>query len=262
MRRTPLISTLLLVSGLTYACSDGPADSSDGPTLTYGSAVSVGNGTARGYIVTEAGEATEIGIALSEAALDNLPPGQTMMDSKSYTLPLPANNPTGYQFAELNWNPAGHPPPMVYTVPHFDFHFYFVSLAERDAILPTDPQFMAKATNFPPDAAQLTGYHPAGAGGVPDVVPRMGVHWVNTLAPEFHGSAFTHTFVIGSWDGAFTFIEPMVALSYLKTKPTAEATANVPMSLGSAADRPTSYQVAWNPDSKEFRVSLTHLGGH
>jgi hypothetical protein len=31
----------------------------------------------------------------------------------------------------INWMPEGHPSPMVYTVPHFDFHFYMIPNAER-----------------------------------------------------------------------------------------------------------------------------------
>lgn len=262
MRRTRLLIVLLSAAAIAYACSDDPASPSGGPTLEYGSAVSVGNGTARSYIATDNGTPIEIGIALSETALENLPPGQSELDSKSYTLPLPASNTTGYQIVELNWNPAGHPPPMVYTVPHFDFHFYIIPLAQRNAILPSDPQFGAKAANLPPASEQPAGYIAFGVGGVPEAVPMMGVHWGNMASHEFHGSPFTETFIIGSWDGKFHFLEPMVALSYLTTKPDAEVPVTLPASFGSAGDRPTSYRVAWNADAKEYRVSLTHLGGH
>lgn len=262
MRRTLLIPALLTVAVCVAACSDDPADPSESPTTEYGSAVSVGNGTARSYIVTDDGTITEIGIALSATALDNLPPGQTVMDSKSYTLPLPTHNTTGYQLVEVNWNPAGHPPPMVYTVPHFDFHFYTVSQAERDAILPTDPNFGVKAANFPADAGTLTGYAPDKANDIPQAVPRMGLHWVNTASHEFHGTAFTHTFVVGSWNGKFTFLEPMVSLAYLKTKPDVETPAETPGSLGTAADRPTAYRVSWDATANEYRIGLTHLGGN
>ncbi len=256
-----MILALLCGVLVTQSCSDDPASPADELTTVYGDAVTIGNGTARSYIVSKSGTPTEIGVALSETALDNLPPGQTMMDAKSYLLPLPANNPTGYQIVEANWNPVGHPPPMVYTVPHFDFHFYVVSLAARNAIMPSDPQFAAKAANLPPVSERPAGYIVMGNGGQPEPVPMMGVHWVNPASPEFHGSPFTRTFIFGSWDGDFTFMEPMVALSYLKTKPDAEEA--VPSSSAFAsADQPGSYRVAWNAQTKEYRISLTHLGGN
>ncbi len=261
MRHFVLTASLLIGATVVFACSDDPSETSDGPRIDYGSPVSVGNGTARSYLVSEAGEVTEIGIALSETALDGLPPGQSPLDAKSFTLPLPGSNPTGFQTVEVNWNPAGHPPPMVYTVPHFDFHFYSVPAADRDAILPSDPDFGAKAGHFPSDAATLTGYAPDMANGQPAAVPRMGLHWINTASHEFHGAAFTHTFVVGSWNGSFTFLEPMISLAYLKTRPDIEADAHVPGSFGAAADRPTSYRISWVPDAAEYRVGLTHLGG-
>ena len=62
---------------------------------------------------------------------------------------MPAQNPTPYKFIELDWNPAGHEPAGVYTLPHFDYHFYKIGVAERDAIVPTDPAFAVKSANVP-----------------------------------------------------------------------------------------------------------------
>ena len=42
------------------------------------------------------------------------------------TLDPPPLAPEPYRFMMLDWNPQGHQPPGVYTVPHFDFHFYMV----------------------------------------------------------------------------------------------------------------------------------------
>ncbi|HRP07400.1 MAG TPA: hypothetical protein PLL69_02835, partial [Gemmatimonadales bacterium] len=76
-----------------------------------------------------------------------------------------------------------------------------------------------------------------------------------------NGSPFTATFVIGSWDGEFTFLEPMVDLAYLRTKPDLREQVPVPSSFGTAADRPTGYRVTWNSEAKEYRIGLTDLGG-
>jgi hypothetical protein len=34
----------------------------------------------------------------------------------------------------MDWEPHGHPPPGVYDVPHFDFHFYMITPEERAGI--------------------------------------------------------------------------------------------------------------------------------
>jgi hypothetical protein len=36
----------------------------------------------------------------------------------------------------LDWNPRGHIPDGVYTVPHFDVHFYLITREQREEIVP------------------------------------------------------------------------------------------------------------------------------
>lgn len=256
MRRVGSALMLFLIAGLG-ACGD-----SEGPSTSviYGEPLTVGNGEARTYIVANGGEPSEIGVALSGAALEGLPaPTGGFPDSHVYLLPLPDGNSTGYQVVELDWNPAGHPPPMVYTVPHFDFHFYTQSAAGRSAILPTDPEFGAKAANLPDESLRPAGYVVDQAGGQVQGVPMMGVHWLNPASPEFHGEPFTSTFVYGSWDGAFTFVEPMVAYDYLKTKPDTEATIVVPTTFAAEGSHPTGYRITWDDHASEYRIGITGL---
>jgi hypothetical protein len=251
--------TMLAAAGLMVACGDPDAPSS--PTA-YGAPVDVGNGQARSYVVQDHGTTVEVGIALSEAALDGLPePTGTSPDSHVYLLPLPAADAAGYQVIELDWNPAGHPPPMVYTVPHFDFHFYTMSPAERNSILPTDPDFVTKAENYPPESLRPAGYVPdTRTDGSTIGVPLMGVHWIDHTSHEFHGSAFTATFVYGAWNGAFTFTEPMVAYDYLKTQPDTIAAVTVPAAFASASGHhPTGYRVTWDAGQKEYRIGITGI---
>jgi hypothetical protein len=249
-------STLLLASLLLGGCNDA---SGPNGVRVYGSPVAVGNGEARTYVVSDNGIPSELGIALSAAALDGLPGGTGPMDSKSFLLPLPANTSTGYSVVELNWNPAGHPPPMVYTVPHFDFHFYTHSLAERNSIVPTDPDFATKAANLPADSLRPPGYVPDEQNGVVMPVPVMGLHWVNPSGPEFNGAPFTHTFIYGSWDGHFTFVEPMVSRAFLLTHPDTEVTVTQPAHYDAAGYRPGGYRVTYDSKAQEYRVGLTQL---
>lgn len=251
----------LVSAAILAACSGDPSGSGD-EHIVYGAPVDVGNGTARSYIITRGATPIELGIAMSEGALEGLPGGTTPQDAQRFILSLPSGNSTGYQVVELNWNPGGHPPPMVYTVPHFDFHFYTVPLTQVEAILPADPEFGAKAANLPAESTRPDGYAPdVNPVGAIAGVPRMGVHWTDRTSHEFHGQPFTATFVVGSWDGEFTFLEPMVEFSYLKSKPNYEAAVQVPSAFGAAGDRPTGYRVAWNESAAEYRIALTDLGG-
>ena len=134
----------------------------------YGPAIKVGDGMARSYVVVDSkqgGAPLELGVALDAQALDGLPRDMMMY---MYILKLPALAPAPYQFIELDWNPMGHEPPNVYTVPHFDFHFYTMSLAEHNSIVPSDPDFAAKANNVPTGGYVPAFFVPlAGPGGTP-----------------------------------------------------------------------------------------------
>jgi hypothetical protein len=80
----------------------------------------------------------------------------------------------------LDWNPHGHEPEQIYGAPHFDFHFYSISQAERAAI----PAYEADPTKFDngPGAAYLPPTYMNFGGGV----PQMGAHWVDITSPELN----------------------------------------------------------------------------
>jgi hypothetical protein len=246
----------------------------------YGVPVRVGNGRARTYVVLDqknAGRPLEVGVALDERAMEGLSeaaphgaaaPGHEHehVGMQMYDLAMPAQNPTPYKFVELDWNPGGHDPAPIYGAPHFDFHFYTVTPAERDAIDPADPAFGQKAANYPqgdlvPANFMVLPPPPAPA----PAVPRMGVHWSNLAAPELQppGSPtradFTHTFIYGSWDGQFTFAEPMITRAYLLSKPDVTVPVSVAARHATPGYHPSAYRVTWDAQAKEYRVALTGL---
>jgi hypothetical protein len=234
--------------------------------IQYGPAVKVGNGVARTYLIRDpnAGQSPiEIGIALSEKALDGLPTDGMMYP---FDLTFPANSPAPFQFAELDWNPQGHVPPGVYTFPHFDFHFYTISPDERNAIVPSDPDFATKARNVP--TGDLVPPFYVVPGDPADVaVPHMGVHWSDVRSPELQGilghpelyQQFTKTFIYGSWDGQYTFMEPMVTRDFLLTHPDDVQDVSVPAQYAAPGEYPTAYRVSYDSDAKEYRIALTQL---
>ena len=274
------------VTSNTSASLDRAGFDQAGAHRQYGAAQQVGNGTVRTYIVTDqknGGRPLEVGVALSEQALEGLPaPVEStdpMANMHMYTLELPARNPTQYKFVQFDWNPKGHEPDSVYTYAHFDFHFYTVPVEVRNSILPSDPQYAAKAANYtapeyrPPfylDAATA-----ANAPAAAVTIPMMGLHWLDVRSPELQKLTgnpagyrpFTKTFIYGTWDGQFIFDEPMITRAYILEKKTAtdpsvvDEVVPVPTAqkYSPAGFYPSAYRITWDAQQKEYRIALTQL---
>jgi hypothetical protein len=265
-RALPAAAALLLL-----ACGDdaiAPAAQGPGVQRHYGSAVRVGNGQARAYTTIDAvtNAPLEVGVALDSAALHGLPardPNNTSGhgDMHEFILNLPTQAPAPYKFVELDWNPAGHGEP--YLAPHFDFHFYTISVAERNAIDPSDPQWAAKAGRLPDADYIREGFAcPCTLLGMPaaqTAVPRMGQHLIDPRSPEFAGKPFTTTYIVGTWDGRVVFEEPMITRDFILA--TTDATIPLPAAKRghSAGWLPGAYRVSYDASSKEYRIALTRL---
>ena len=284
------------------ACTDNsamagqlPADlpsADSGPNVysRYGAAVRVGNGHARAYVLYDrqaGGVPVEIGVAMDEEAMWGLPArnpdlhampanGHEHLDNHVYLLSLPKSDAPPYEFIELDWNPGGHEPPGIYDEPHFDFHFYLVPPSDREAIVPSDPQFQRKADMLPPESQRAPFYAMAAPPGAPaPAVPLMGVHWIDVRSPELQKMfgkpeawrPFTTTFIYGSWQGRFHFLEPMITRSYIMAKKNEmhpEARDEIipiptPATVGTPGYYPSAYRIAWDEDAKVYRVALTYL---
>lgn len=248
-----------------------------GTHLQYGTPVHVGEGRARTYVIMDAKDENkplEIGVALDERALEGLPapaPDHGEMghdDMHAYLLPLPAQSPAPYQFVELDWNPAGHSAPY-HVRPHFDFHFWTATLAERNAIDLSDPQYATKAANFPAANYMPTGYFcPCTLLGLPPAavaVPRMGVHWIDPTSPEYRPQPpgvpqdFTRTYIVGTWDGRVIFQEPMVTREFLLGKPDETIPVPVAAAYTPGGYYPSAYRVRYDAQAKEYREAISGL---
>jgi hypothetical protein len=287
-RRITIVAAVAVVSATLSACSNSRVTSIDddseglgaGIHRAYGAPVPLGNGHVRSYITIDQkanGAPIEIGVAFDESAMEGLP-----MDMASHgaghDLPLPEQNPTAYKLVELNWNPMGHEPATVYDQPHFDFHFYTVTAADRNAI---DPEtlgaaYQNKANNLPAPDQRYAFYVPVSPPEGPIAsVPKMGVHWADLRAPELQGmfghpenaKLFTTTFLHGTWDGRFIFDEPMVTRAFImgRKAATSPASRDSVMALSTApkyptaAYRPDAYRVTYDAQAKEYHIALTQL---
>jgi hypothetical protein len=196
------VTMLTLTGGAIFACCDSTPPDESG--TFFGPTTQMAGGSARAYATLDRnGAPTDLGVAFTEAALTGLPaPGP------EFVLLLPSQaSATSYKHAVINWVPNGHPPAGVYTVPHFDFHFYMITQQERDAITAADPQYAVKIAKQPTAEFVAAGYVTGMAS------ERMGPHWNDPAAPERQGQPFTKMFIYGSYDAAAK--EYRVALSGL-----------------------------------------------
>lgn len=230
------------------ACS-GDGSGPDTRTLR-GADIAVGGGLAHSEMVVDGDNAIQsIRVVFNEAALTNLP---GTLPNTEFIVPLPTGAPTTvFNHIGINWQPNGHPPPAVYTVPHFDVHFYLISTQERDAISPADPAFVAKATKAPTTEETVPRYV-----GDPFGIPRMGTHWSDQDSHEFHGQPFTSTIIYGFYDGKMIFIEPMMTKAFLDSKPDETKPLRVPSKYPKAGRYPSSYRVVFDDAAKEYRVEM------
>ncbi len=214
----------------------------------YGPSVEIGDGVGRAYVVEdESGNPVEVGLNLSAQAMENLP-----HHHEAFVLPFhPNKGKRFYDHVLLDWAPQGHEPPGVYDLPHFDVHFYITSVAERESIGFQEDDLDPDGDYIPPTYIRLPG-----------VVPQMGSHWVSILSPELHPTdpeVFTHTFIIGSYNGLFTFWEPMVTREFLLSQPNVTKDIPQPQKWQKHGFYPTQYKIFYSDRPGQYTIALTGL---
>lgn len=215
--------------------------------------VEFGDGKARTFVsINSAGQPMLLGFYFTADALE----GQGEEHAHhSFDLPDAADH-TVFEFVGVDWNPEGHLPPGIYTVPHFDMHFY---------MLPEDEVEDIPAINFPPGQEGAEPYdEPIPEDQFPPnyfremaSIPRMGEHLLDATAPEFSSGEFTNTFVWGHWDGNLHFMEPMITVEYLEDFDEQETTeVAMPQRMPEEGRYPTEYTVRYHEDDDAYSVTL------
>jgi hypothetical protein len=226
------------------------------PVVFTGAPVPVGNGTARVEVIANGmNEPESVSVVMTKDALQGLPAVQANQMVWEFALPMPDAGPkTGYDHVVLDWNPAGHIPDGVYTVPHFDVHFYLISNGEREAITfhgegrelamaAPDPQLVPAGYMIPPDAA----------------VDRMGMHGLDPAGHEFHGQPFSHNFIYGYYKGELMFVEPMVSLAFLESLPDMTSPVIKPQRYSYPAWYPATYRIGFDAGKGEYTIAPQNL---
>jgi hypothetical protein len=224
----PLLITLLFAgcqkesgqgAGDTLAARSTPLQSNASFINTfYGPQVEIGSGKVRSFVrISHEDVPQEIGLELTPGALQDLPQppaGVTGEYPVDYLIPLhqKAKDVTPFDHLEFDWQPNGHPPVGVFNLPHFDIHFYMMSVDAQMAI--PAPSGNNLNTLFGPVPA---GYLPADytIAGAP--VMQMGRHWLDRTSTVFPPTLtpFQHEFIFGTYDGKLAFMEPMVTRNFL-----------------------------------------------
>ncbi len=213
----------------------------------------LGSGTVRSYVeLDQEDQPKEVGIILTESALADLPDQATEV-----VLPLPAQaETTAISHISLDWRSHGHDPSPIYGLPHFDVHAYTLTPEEREAITATGAD-LETAYKTPDSDLIPTGYVLA-----PDSAePRMGAHWVNPASEELQDTphGFAHTLIYGFYNGEMAFVEPMVALDFLKSQQAFEGDFPAPQNYSKAGSYPTAYRITYNEETKEHTVALINF---
>lgn len=205
---------------------NGRSSQEDKYNTFYGPAVQFGKGHVRSWInISHEDKPLAIGLEFTEGVLQQEHThegGDAHGHEVLLRLHQKAMGLTPFDHLTMGYMAEGHPPPGIYSIPHFDFHFYKMPLAERLAI-PSYPEAVAAFENNPP-----AGYIPPAYVKSPAGEAKMGAHWMDVLSPEFNGQVFTHTFVYGSYDGKVNFLEPMASLAFLKEGTTVQKAIRQP----------------------------------
>lgn len=243
-----LTAACVLALSLSFVAPASAATYSGKPTA-------IGNGTGRVVVSTDAsGNPTAVMVVLSAAALKGLPPKEKPNGEWEYVLAMPHGPKTGFDHIAVDWNPHGHPPPKIYGVPHFDFHFYAITPQQVMAVAfpkgdsdpaarVTDATLMAPGYAIPPGTE----------------VPMMGSHAVNMASPEFHGKPFTHTFIYGYYKNRMIFVEPMITRKFLLSHPDVTVPISQPKNYSSTGWYPSKYVIRYDAARNAYVIALTGL---
>lgn len=276
--------SVIIPAALAIVAVGAAADRAAQAETLFGKAQALGKGTAKAYAVTGAdGKPTAIGVAFKAGLLDGLPPERNKtsrcadLDKNGrindkgecdgdyeLRLALPAaiagRTDIPVRWIAMGWNPHGHPP-AVWSVPHFDFHFYMVGEKAVDAIrIGTCPIFIdcedkKRALKKVPAKYVHPEHVSVGAA-----VGRMGDHLIDVKTPEMakkDPKPFTHTMIFGAYDGGITFYEPMIALDYLQGRPASGCMPiKQPKAWARAGYYPTLYCIRHSKKHATYTVSL------
>jgi hypothetical protein len=249
---------VMALAGATFAGAYACPFCYDAKGLHIGEVKMLGNGMVYSWVrLDDKKVPIGVGVTMTATALEGLPMEKPASGAVGYELPLklPAEaKDTPFDHVAFDWNPLGHIPPGIYDVPHFDAHFYLMSVDQRLNITLEGEDRQRAVKPAPAGVMPATYIMPPGTEE-----KYMGAHWVTLASPEFNGKPFSHTFIYGSYDGKLAFIEPMFTVAYLKTQPKLIADIPQPAVYPQGKYFPTKYRISFDKARQEYTVALEGL---
>ncbi len=169
------------------------------------------------FYQTKSGQVSKFGLRIPLAALEQAPMNAPMSWPPKEDVDVPfasiVEDQTGFTFANIYWEAHGHRP-KIYMIPHYDFHFYFIS---EDQVKRIDCNDTSKPASLPVGYALPDINIPTLGELVGLCVPAMGMHAVPEadLGPAAPWGA---SMIVGYYGGKPIFLEPMVARARLLEK--------------------------------------------
>lgn len=252
-RRTALIGSTAMIclafGGVGVASAQRARVIAPECGAVFGGQICVG-GTARGNKIKSITATVPLSVIQATP-----PPGAMKWPPQSdMVLPLPAEirSATGVEELTFYWEAMGHPPGPFLT-PHFDFHFYVVTDAERRAM---DCKNDKKPESLPTGYSLLDVEIP-GLGLLKGLcVPLMGMHaLLNADAQET--KPFKSTLVMGYYNGKPIFFEPMIAKATLLEKKNFSLAVPAPSGLPANLHYPRRFKATYDKSSQDYRFEFT-----
>jgi len=249
MKRTNKLFVYVALSIVGFsACKKSDKGNPDIPGAVYGPTAALGKGSIRAFVVmNKEGKPETIGMNFTASVLDDLPTDSTKEYEFPVELPEEAKV-TGFDHLAVDWNPVGHEPKPIYGLPHFDFHYYRITKEEQATVEPGPDNTPVSEIYIPRDYISNM-----------IAVPDMGVHWVDSKAPEFAGQKFTDTFIYGFYHGALTFMEPMISREFLLSKPDFTINIKQPKAFQKQGYYPTLSHIKYDAGSNQYIMTLEGL---
>lgn len=239
-----------VVGGTAFTGTARAHPKPDNHDLIWGDDIDYLDGEVRTYATTNPqGNLSSLGVYVDDEALTTFD-----QDQLGHHLHLPEEVDTHqFTFVGFHYNPEGHPPPDIYTVPHFDFHFYTIPEETVEEIVTEPATYSIPDAQIPEDYQRLPvlDTDDDDQPDTPLVEEEMGEHLADLTSPEFQDDGeFTHTMIYGAYDtdgdgtGQITFVEPMVTVEFLENlDDEVEVDMNTPEEYATADDYPTQYVI-------------------
>ena len=199
----------------------------------------------------------DVGADIPVAMMENAPEHTDMVWPPALLadvrLPDAARAQSGFSHLTVLWESMGHPPGPFLT-PHFDFHFYTMSQAERNAIDCADlskPSALAAGYVLPDFALPPPMVELVKADTLIGLcVPQMGMHSLEGSLME-GTDPFRGAMVVGYYKAGLIFIEPMISKAMLMEKKAFDLP--VPAIPGTASAYPRTFRADYNAEKNAYR---------